>query len=225
MTSLFERALGEAWEALHPRLRQRYGLVSDQDCHAVGTGTMHELTRHVLAVPVLWLGTNDDFLFPESGTDVPFTITTDAFVDDAGHEALFLRRHFEIDPPRDFVDTLRWNPERGCIADCFGRHGHVVADLHLHEADGTLALTLGTQWLRVGGRYLRLPGPLSVDATLRDRYDDDAEAFRVTATIRNPLIGQVFGYRGQFHNDFRPADPPASTSSKLDRIELPGADG
>lgn len=221
VTGLFERALGEEWDELHPRIRDRYGLVAGESREAVGRGRMSRLTRSALALPMLWLGTAEDFLFPESGADVPFTITTEAFVDGNGREALFLRRQFETEPAREFVDTLRWNAERDCITDFFGRNGRIAADLHLSARDGDLSLALGTQWLRLAGRYLALPGPLSVETTLRDGYDDDDEEFRVAAEITNPLIGQVFGYRGTFENEFRDADANAPTSSSLVEVELP----
>lgn len=225
MTGLFERALGEQWGDLQPQIRERYGLTAAAAHEAVGTGEMSRLRNHVLARPVLWLGTTDDFLFAEQGRDVPFAITTHAFVDDDGYEALFLRREFDTEPPRTFVDTLRWNPARDCITDCFGRNGRVVADLQLRAAGEALRLDLGTQWLRLGGRYVRIPGPLAVDATLRDRYDEAAGAFCVSATIRNPLLGEVFGYRGRFDHHVRPVDPATSTDATLGAIDLPGPNG
>ncbi|TYL39774.1 DUF4166 domain-containing protein [Natronococcus pandeyae] len=224
MTGLFEREVGEGWIRLHPRVRERYGLESGDSRIAVGVGRMDELERHPLALPALWLGTVDDFLFPEAGTDVPFTITTEPFVDAAGNEALFLRRRFETSPPRTFVDTLRWNPARGCITDLFGRRGVVAADLQIEAAEGALALSIGTQWLRVGERYLALPEHLSTDGRLRDWYDDAMEEYRVAAEITNPLLGTVFGYEGTFENEFRSRetgtdDPPEAA---LDGIDLPG---
>lgn len=222
MTGLFEREVGEGWDALHPRVRERYGLEAGEDREAVGVGRMDELERNPLATPIRWLGTVDDVLFPEGGTDVPFTITTEAFVDDAGNEALYLHRRFETDPPREFVDTLRWNPARGCITDLFGRRGLVAADLHVRADDGALALSIGTQWLRVGGTYLALPDPLSVDGRIRDWYDDESDRFRVAAEVVNPLVGTVFGYAGAFESEFRAVDADATTRSALGDVALPG---
>jgi hypothetical protein len=219
VTGLFARALGEAWDDLHPQIRDRYGLVAGEHREAVGRGTMQRLTRHPLAVPVLWLGTHDDFLFPEQGTDVPFSITTEAFVDEAGNEALFLRREFETDPPRQFVDTLRWNPERECITDLMGRGGHVVTDLSLDVEEGDLVLDIGRQWLRVRGRYVPLPGPLAASGTLRDCY---ADRFRVSAEIGNALLGRIFAYEGTFQNEFHAVDADAPTESRLGGVALPG---
>ncbi|OAQ53181.1 hypothetical protein HTG_06815 [Natrinema mahii] len=224
MTGLFERAVGEGWDTLHPRVRERYGLEAGEDRQAVGVGRMDDLQRNPLATPIRWLATLDDFLFPEGGTDVPFSIVTEAFVDDAGNEALCLHRRFGTDPPREFVDTLRWNPARGCLTDLFGRRGHVAADLHVRADDGALALSIGTQWLRAGGRYVALPGPLSVDGRLRDWYDDDSDRFRVAADITNPIVGTVFGYTGRFESDFRAVDRDAAarTRSDLGGVDLPG---
>ncbi|WP_226482278.1 DUF4166 domain-containing protein [Natrinema amylolyticum] len=224
MTGPFEREVGDAWETLHPRVRDRYGLESAEDREAVGVGRMQTLDRSPLAAPTLRLGTLDDFLFPERGTDVPFTIITEPFVDDDGNEALVLRRRFKTSPPRTFVDTLRWNPDRGCLTDLFGRHGYVAADVHIDAEDGALALSIGAQWLRVGGRYLEFPSPLSVDGRLRDWYDDDDGRFRVSAAIINPLLGTVFEYEGTFENEFRPreADTDTAPPSALGGVDLPG---
>lgn len=221
-TPLFARALGEDWADLHPKLRERYGVRASEDREAVGTGEMGRLSRSLLAWPVLWLGTREDFLFPEQGTDVPFSITTEAFRDGEGREALFLHRHFDTDPPRDFVDTLRWNPDRGCITDLFGRRGRVVSDLHLGVADGDLALSLGSQWLRVRGRYVRIPWPFEADGTLLDGYDEDAGEYRVAATIRTPVTGDVFAYEGAFENAFRAVESERTTDSALGDVALPG---
>lgn len=222
MTSLFEREVGDDWGTLHPRVRERYGIESRENREAIGVGRMHDLARSALALPALWLGTLDDFLFPECGTDVPFTITSEPFVDDEGYEALFLHRRFETTPRRVFVDTLRWNPDRECLTDLFGRRGRVAADLHLRAEDGALALSIGTQWLRVGGRYLALPDALAVDGRLRDWYDDGIDRFRVAAEITNPVLGTVFGYEGTFENTLRPIDRDATTRSTLGDVDLPG---
>ena len=198
--SLFERALGAEWADIHPQIRERYGLVTADGVQMVGRGTMNRIRRQPLALPVFHLLATDDILFPESGSAVPFTITTTPFVDDNGFEALFLSRQFDLSPPRTFVDTLRWNPNRGCLTDLLGRHGALAVDISLSGDDGTLALHLGTQWLRTGDSYHRLPRAAAVTGTLRDWYDDDADVFRVAADVEHPLVGTLFGYDGQFQN-------------------------
>lgn len=203
MTRLFERSVGADWGELHPRIRERYGLVAAEDRVAIGEGRMSRLTHNVLALPVLWLGTTQNFLFPERGTDVSFEIRTKAFTDIQGNEALRLQRRFETDPLRRFDDTMRWNPERECITDFFGSDGRVVADVHLSVVDGGLVIELGEQWVRFGDRYVSVPAPLAADATLQDWYDEYAGRFRVAAAVTNPLIGHVFGYQGVFDTEWR----------------------
>jgi hypothetical protein len=228
MTALFERALGDDWSALHPRLRERYGVAADDEIIVVGEGTMDRIARSLLAAPVLWLGTLDDFVFPEQGRDVAFTIRSEHFVDDAGNEAVHLDRRFAFPGgERRFVDTLRWNPARECITDCFGHRGLVASDIHLGVEDGDLVVTLGRQWLRLGRRYLPVPGPLGARGTLRDGYDEDAKRYRVAAAIGNPLLGDVFAYEGGFANRFEEASAEhrdaTATESRLGDLRLPGA--
>jgi hypothetical protein len=223
MAGLFERELGTEWEQLHPQIRDRYGLEAAQERQAVGRGTMSRLERHPLVAPMLWLCSLDDLLVPVAGTDMSFTITTTAFVDDAGYEALFLDRQFQTDPPTTFVDTLRWNPKRGCLTDLLGRHGLVAVDVSLSVVDNILDLTLGRQWLRIGQRYVSLPEQLSVSGTLRDWYDDDAEQFGVAADVSSPLLDTVFGYQGQFQNSFRPLSDAQHVHRPHTDTPLPGA--
>ena len=215
MVCLFERALGDDWLALNPRLRERYGVVTDHGRQAVGRGTMSRVDRPIHAAPLLRLFARDDLLVPDCGVDVPFTITTTPLIDANGYEALFLHRSFEFDQPRRFVDTVRWNPDRGCLTDLLGRHGQIATDIFLSESDGALELTLGTQWIRVGDRYYPLPEQLAAAGTLTDWYDDDRGRFEVEAAVKNPIAGDVFGYRGQFENSFRRLDD--ATDGTIDR--------
>ena len=220
MTSLFEREVGSGWETLHPRLRERYGLDASEGREAVGVGRLATLGHSPRAVPALWLGPIDDTLFPEGGTDVPFTIITTAFLDGNGNEALVLDRRFDTTPPRRFVDTLRWNSDRGCLTDLYGHRGVIAADLHVRADGGTLVLSIGSQWLRLRDRYVELPSLLAVDGQLRDWYDDDRDRFRVAADVTNPLVGQVIGYEGTFENEFRAAERVGGMPA-LGAIELP----
>jgi hypothetical protein len=222
VTGLFERALGEEWDELHPELRARYSLTSDEDASLLGSGRI-DLSRSLLAYPVLWLGTAEDFLFPEDGFDVPFTIRTDAFVDGEGYEALTFRRHFDTEPRREFVDTFRWNPERECVTNLFGTEGRVVADLYPTVEDGALRLEVGDQWLRLWD-YVPLPEPLWVDAVARDWYDEGAGRHRIGATISNPLAGHVFGYQGVFDLEREPASDERPSHPSMRSVDLPRED-
>ena len=68
-----------------------------------------------------------------------------------------------------------------------------------------LVVESGAQWLRLGGRYRRIPDPLAASVEVRDRYDETGERYHVDATIENPLAGHILSYRGTFTQESEPA--------------------
>ncbi|MFC7142178.1 DUF4166 domain-containing protein [Halosimplex aquaticum] len=203
MTGVYEYALGDEADDLHPKVRDRYGLGPEDAYATVGRGVM-DITRGTLALPVLYAMPLRNLLFPESGTEIPFSVTTAGFRDPAGYEALTTRREFDFDGRVRRFDSLTvWDAERERLFDFLGTGGHVVSELHPRVEDGALVVEGGKQWTRVGGRYLPTPGPLAVDVTVRDRYDEGDECFYVTATVESGLAGHVLGYRGSFTQEQR----------------------
>ena len=90
MMGVLERALGNEWADIHPKVRERYGLSTDGEIHTVvGRGTMDRITHGTLALPALAVGPLRNTFFAETGTDVPFEIWTDAFRDE--HDGRNLR--------------------------------------------------------------------------------------------------------------------------------------
>ncbi|WP_436912108.1 DUF4166 domain-containing protein [Halosimplex marinum] len=206
MTGVYEHALGEVADDLHPEVRERYALGPDDAFATVGRGLM-DITRSAVALPVLYAMPARNLLFPESGEDVPFSVTTVGWRDPAGYEALTTRREFDFDGKvRQFDSTTVWDADRERLFDFLGTGGHVVSELHPRVEDGVLVVEGGKQWTRVGGRYLPTPGPLAVDVTVRDRYDEDDEQFHVTATVESGLVGHILGYRGSFTQERREMD-------------------
>jgi len=203
VTGVYEYALGEAAGDLHPNVRDRYALSPDDAFATVGRGLM-DITRGAVALPVLYAMPARNLLFPESGEAVPFSVTTVGWRDPAGYEALTTRREFEFDGTvRQFDSTTVWDRDRERLFDFLGTGGMVVSELHPRVEDGALVVEGGEQWTRVGGRYLPTPGPLGVDVTVRDRYDEVDERFHVTATVESGLVGHILGYRGSFTQERR----------------------
>jgi len=171
MTGVYERALAAAADDLHPQVRERYSLSPDDEVATVGSGLM-DITRGALALPVLAVMPARNLLFPESGTDVPFTVTTAGYRTAAGHEALTTVREFDFgDRCRRFDSLTVWDDANGRLLDFLGTGGHVVSELQPRVEDGALVVAGGRQWVRLAGRYVRLPWPLAVDVTVRDRYE------------------------------------------------------
>lgn len=219
MTGVLERALGDDWTDLHPKVRERYGLSTDGDVQTVvGRGTMDRLTHGRHALPVLLLGPLRNTLFPETGRDVPFEIRTEAFVDEHGREAIAFRRRFEtVDPlgrehTRRFDSTMVWDDDRGAI-DYLGAHSDLSVDVNVAADDGALVLTSGAARLPLLGRSLPIPDHLNADVTVRDWYDDAAERYRVALAVEGPL-GYVFGFEGSFTQETREAADPESAARR-----------
>lgn len=197
MTGVYEHALGSEAEDLHPKVRQRYSIGPEDGFATVGRGEM-DIRRGVQFLPVLYAMPTRNLLFPESGDDVPFSVTTVAYRDEAGHEVMTTRREFEFESTRRRFDSLTvWDEDAGRLLDFLGLGGHIVSELHPRVEDGALVVEGGRQWLRVRGRYLPMPGPLAATVEVRDRYDETEECYHVDAVVET-LAGQVLSYRGSF---------------------------
>lgn len=205
MTGVYEHALGEAAGDLHPKVRERYG-IGPGDGAVVGRGEM-DIDNGTLALPALYAMPARDLLFPETGTDVPFAVTTVGYRLD-GYEAMTTRREFDFgDVRRRFDSVTVWDHENGRLLDFLGRGGLLASELRPRVEDGALVVGGGRQWLRVGRRYVPLPGPLAADVEVRDRYDEGDERFHVTAAVTNALAGRILRYRGTFTQEFEAMDP------------------
>ena len=71
-------------EELH-EIRERYSTDPDDDVISVGRGKM-DISRGTHVLPALYAMTTRNLLFPEAGHDVPFTVRTVGFRDNAGRD-------------------------------------------------------------------------------------------------------------------------------------------
>lgn len=222
MTGVYARALGAAVSDLHPEVRERYGADSGPGVVTVGRGEM-DVSSGLLARPALYATTGQNLLFPETGTAVPFTVTSAEYRTDGGHQVLGMRRAFEFDGRvRRFDSRTLWDAESDRLLDYLGAGGHLVSELHPRAEDGALVVEGGRQWLRVGGRYLRLPGPLAADVAVRDHYDDRAERYGVHVELRSALAGEIVTYDGTFTQErHRDRAVPDELRSEYDFAPLP----
>jgi len=196
MTGVYERALGDAADELHPKVRDRYSL-GPEDGVTVGRGRM-DITRGTHVLPALYAMSRLDMLFPEGGHNVPFTVTTVGYELD-GHEAMTTRRAFDVGGRRRNFDSVTvWDAENERLLDFLGRGGPIATELHPRVEAGSLVVEAGRQWLHRSGRYVALPGPLAAGVEVRDRYDEADERYHVLATVENPLAGHILSYRGSF---------------------------
>jgi len=193
-----QRALGDRFDDLHPRIRDQYALHSSHAHAWTGRGVMEEIWRGRLMGPFLRIGARRRVMFPERGRNVPFTIENYAYVDGFGRETLTWTRRFELDRPRRFDETIIYSEKRGRAIVYAGTHQHVGVELEAAADNGALVLRTGTQRFYEWRLGFRFPLLFSGRATVVERYNDELERFEVDVSIANPVWGRIFGYRGWF---------------------------
>jgi hypothetical protein len=205
MISIYEQALGSDFRKLHPQIQRRFGLTSEAGVAAVGTGRMERLWHGAsYTLPFLYIGTWRSIMFPEQGTNVPFTIENYAYRDSLGRETITWVRTFETARLRRFDAYMIWSAARGCIVDYLGTHQHLAVDLELSVTEnGGLQLRSGEQRFHEGGVSFRFPMAFSGVADVCEWYDDLAECFRIRVSASNKRWGPLFGYEGSFHVEWR----------------------
>jgi hypothetical protein len=216
VTSIYQRVLGDDFARLHPKIQERFGFSSADGVASIGTGVMDEIWRGpAYTLPFLRLGSWRNLLFPERGTDVPFTVENYAYRDRFGRETVTWVRTFEMPTVRRRFDaTMIYSESRDVVVDYLGTHQHLAVDLALSVADnGGLRLTSGEQRFYEGLIAFRFPLALSGDAEVVEWYDDAAERFAIDVRVTNRHLGPLFGYRGTFtadHRDVRATGVPPS---------------
>jgi hypothetical protein len=160
--------------------------------------------------PLFLLFAKEQILFPEYERGVPFEVVNRPdgevlratrvfhFPGRSGQAAESVR---SIDPgpspaqrDRIIVDEMR--VVDGVLHDFLGRHKRLEVALVLSIADGALAMVSTGAWLWFGSRRVRLPALLSARVVLTEKWEDDHQ--RVSVSLRHPLLGEIFVYRGTF---------------------------
>lgn len=201
MTSIYERALGDDFARLHPKIQERFGFSSADGVASIGTGVMEQIWRGpAYTRPFLAVGSWRNILFPERGRDVPFTVENFAYADRFGRETVTWVRTFELPTHRRRFDaTMIYSEQRGRIVDYLGTHQHLAVDLHASvDGNGGLRLRSGEQRFyerRVGFRF---PLVLSGVADVVEWFDDGTERYKIDVRVHNRWFGLLFGYRGSF---------------------------
>ncbi|CAL9450413.1 MULTISPECIES: DUF4166 domain-containing protein [Streptomyces] len=201
MTSIFQAAMGPAFDRLHPALRRRFsvGLTSGEAC--TGRGVMDRIWHGPAFVkPFLALGGTRNILVPRAGRNVPFVIENVPYTDGFGRETVSFVRTFDLPGrPRRFDAQMVLGPRGDRVLDYLGTHQHLATDLRFHaEPDGSLLIRSGTHRFREGPVDLRVPDLVGATAEVRESYDDTTGRFRIRVRVVNRYFGPLFGYEGSF---------------------------
>lgn len=202
VTSIFQRALGAEFDRLHSELQRRFGFSADDGVACIGTGVMDEIWRgEAFTLPFLHLGTTRHILFPDRGTNVPFTIRNFAYRDSFGRDTVTFVRAFRLPggPVRRFDATMIYSAARGKVVDYLGTHQHMAVDLELSvDAHGGLWIRTGSQRFYEGPLGFTMPSMVTGDAVVHEWYDEASRRLRIEVKVANRRFGPLFGYRGSF---------------------------
>lgn len=211
MKSIYERALGpERFAQLHPQIQRRFGFGSSDGLASIGRGVMSRIwLGRFYTRPFLYVGTWRNIMFPEAGTNVPFTIENFAYRDSFGRETITWVRTFAMGVHmRRFDATMIYSEQRGRIVDYLGTHQHLAVDIHLEvAANGGLRLFGREQRFYEGPLAFRFPMFFSGYAEVCEWFDDERGKFQIEVRVINRIWGPLFGYRGEFDAEFRSVTP------------------
>jgi hypothetical protein len=184
--SVYQRVLGSALDSLRPELRPYFTAttVGTGDGVFSVAGSRVRILRPMLAY-LAWRGV----LFPEFGTDVPFTIVNTPSADGS----LGAVRTFRF-PRRSRALVDRMRVEDGQLFDRLGKRGGLEARMVVTIDRGDLSMRSDRLWLRVLGA--RIPLPRVATVTVEESWVSGSQ--HVDVRLRSPLIGEWFRYAGVF---------------------------
>ena len=199
--SIYEKVLAEDFTRLHPKLQKRYAF---EEPIFKASGTMNRITGGPKwLTPLFLLGAKSKFVFPESGKDIPFTIINTASVSTTGNEEIYWERTFHFPNKTRYFNALMSLDEKQLVVkDYLGEPPLLYSDLRFIVTDnGALKIESLDQRLVLGKIEIPLPKFLQGLATVTETYDELHEVFRITVDVKNPLVGSVFSYEGEFTAD------------------------
>lgn len=190
--SPYEAALGEQLHELHPSLR-RYFSAIPEGCVGIGEGVFAEFgTPRRWLWPLLRPFERRGVLAAGYARSARFRIVNRT---EAGLATAV--RSIELPTGRwQMTDSVALT--RHGIVDRIGTPHTVAAAFDVSVRDGSLVLMSREVGVAVGRFRFRLPRLVAPVVQLSERYDPVSGLQRVELTIKAPIIGRVYGYRGHF---------------------------
>lgn len=210
MSSIYQIAMGSDFARLHPQVQKRFGFTSQDHIAAIGSGIMQKVWHGPhYTLPFLHLGAWRRIMFPEYGTNIPFTIENYAYQDSLGRETVTWLRTFHTRKIRRFDAYMIYSQQRSKIVDYLGTHQHLAVDIDLSVDPATRGLRLQSAEQRFyeGSIAFKFPMYFSGIASVCEWYDDSTKKFQIEVNVTNKTWGPLFGYRGSFEVTWRPTAP------------------
>lgn len=196
---IYKELLGEDFQRLHPKLQARYTLPIGVPFHGVGTMSKIE-TGAAWITPFLKLAARRQFLFPESGKDVPFIINNTSRLLPTGEVEIYWERTFYFKGvTRNFNAFMTIDTKRSVVKDYLGEPSLFYSDLKLGVTpEGYMHIRSGSQRIIIGSLELPIPRLLEGVVAVEEGYDDSREVFTIQVDIHNQIAGRLMAYKGEF---------------------------
>lgn len=193
-TSIYEKALGDAFHKLHPLLKLKFGKTSG---FLEGHGTMTQIHGASIYRIAGMLMAADHFLFPEREKHVPFTIVNRYETDQlTGMQKVIWDRTFYFkQKKRRFFAVMSWDAKRREIFDDLGISGRFSQPLTFQVTpDGALLITSEQTHVKIRETLVPLPKWLSARVNVYERAIDEE---RLHIFVHIEQFGTVMMYEGE----------------------------
>ncbi|MBY6037129.1 DUF4166 domain-containing protein [Fictibacillus nanhaiensis] len=200
--TIYKTLLGTDFDKLHPKLQKRYSIPVGKPFFASGTMTKIESGASWLK-PFLQLATRWQFLFPETGRNVPFTVKNTCRTLPTGEAEIYWERTFYFEKvTRHFNAFMTIDPKRRIVKDYLGEPSLFYSDLQFEVTpEGHQVIRSGRQRFILGPLEIPIPKMLEGVVTVEDGYDDAREVFTVQVHIHNRIVGKVMVYEGEYKEE------------------------
>lgn len=198
--SVYKKVLDKEFNRLHPMLQKRYDFSNHEPFQAAGVMKFIKGGPKFL-YPFFWLGLKRKLLFPEYGLNIPFKILNTPLVGANGEEQIHWERVFYFGTKKRYFNALMsFDSKRNLIKDYLGEPSILYSDLVFTvTSEGVLNIESSKQRLVLGKFELPLPKIFQGLATVTEKYSDEKGVFQISVAVRNPLIGHLFSYEGEFN--------------------------
>lgn len=200
--SIYKQVMGEQFYQLHPMLQKRYEFPGGNTFTGKGMMRIIEGGPKWLS-PFFRIGVKFKLLFPERGENIPFKIVNTPGTGRIGEEQIHWERIFYFRRKKRYFNALMsLDPDRNVIKDYLGEPHLVYSDLSLAAtSDGDLRIESKRQRLVLGPLEIPLPKLFQGLATVTEKFVEEKGAYSIKVVVRNPLVGTLFSYEGEFTTD------------------------
>jgi hypothetical protein len=197
VSSVIQNVLGREFENLHPNMQWRYGIDSTSQLSQVAGGMLESVYCSAMLPAMLFHMRKRNAMPTKTSRLVPFTMHNYCYQDELGRECLAVLRSFDYTTGSHGLNSLLVDGREGLV-DYFGDGPELLWPLEAHaDARGSLVFESGPMRLLAGPK-VGMRGLLAARMRYIEGWDERHNRFRVDASVRNPVLGELIHYRGWF---------------------------